>query len=298
MHKMSDVNDLANQFELAFSSSNANNGNNNDDSGESKDIIKPMVSDSFKQYRSRMISSLSMEELKNLENKEEIIVEQDKYAKLLEDKFKALQAKYDSKETKVKDSLIKQVNLNLSGNGPQQKSQINDDFCFSNSQEEKKRRFMSRGGSGWDASVDSDDDEKVAKLFVTIQRDMAQALKSLACKQEGPKQINPTQKTFAGNANESVDSWLYSINLNLEAANIPEDRKLIQVAGYLSGAAQQFYAQCRREYPNLNWQTFQEKLVKRFKPENFQSILYNKLNELRQNGPLAKHLEKFTKQFK
>jgi hypothetical protein len=55
---------------------------------------------------------------------------------------------------------------------------------------------------------------------------MATALRALAERKPEIKAINLTQRTFGGTIKENVDSWLSTINLNLDLANIPEDKKL------------------------------------------------------------------------
>jgi hypothetical protein len=65
---------------------------------------------------------------------------------------------------------------------------------------------------------------------VEVQLELVEALKQLATGKEKP--INPTQKTFGAGINEDVDGWLNSINLNMEAADVPEDKKAIVAAEY------------------------------------------------------------------
>jgi hypothetical protein len=106
------------------------------------------------------------------------------------------------------------------------------------------------------------------------------------------KNINSTQRTFSGKVNENVNQWLMQMNLNLKSANVPDERKLIVAVGYLlDGALQFFESEQRKGF--ITWNTFQKALKERFQPANYQTILYNKLNSLKQTGALNKHLEQF-----
>ena len=131
--------------------------------------------------------------------------------------------------------------------------------------------------------------------LVQIQRDIAQTLKVLVAKQSHYKQLNPTQKTFAGREDkDDVDSWLMTLNLNLLAAEIPEERKLIEAAGFFQGAAQTFYQQMMNKDKDITWEDFQVELKKRFRPEDFQSRIFEQLKQLKQTGSLNDYIDQFT----
>lgn len=107
------------------------------------------------------------------------------------------------------------------------------------------------------------------------------------------KNLNSSQKTFSGRVSENIDQWVESINLNMQVASIPEHRMLIVAAGYLHDNALFFYQQ-EAKTKDLDWQTFQFDLIKRFRPSNYQGTLFNKLALLKQKTALDKHLEQFT----
>ena len=143
---------------------------------------------------------------------------------------------------------------------------------------------------------------ELQKEIIAIQKDMVKLLAKQnkpkseenkeEAKEEKEKTMNNQMKVFAGRVNENVDQWVLAINLNMDAANVKGDRQMKIAAGYLTEAALQFYQQEMKK-GSVKWEDFQKDLIKRFRPSNYQDILYNKLNEMRQQSCITKHIEHF-----
>jgi hypothetical protein len=109
------------------------------------------------------------------------------------------------------------------------------------------------------------------------------------------KGINPTQKTFSGRAidgeTEVVD-WLYTLNLNLDLANIEDEQKALVAASYLKGNASQVYRQATETH-GISWQEFQQLMLKHFLKRDNDIELVKKIWELKQDYSISKYIEKF-----
>ncbi|MFM7683964.1 MAG: RNase H-like domain-containing protein [Bacteroidota bacterium] len=202
------------------------------------------------------------------------------------------------------------VELSLTGDKKEQL--LNETSKYSKileNENEKLRNELKMTMDRYERDIDyllrKDNDNKINESTTTKKEELlletiALALKSITDNTretkvfEGIRSINPTQNTFGGSSAENVDTWLNTINLNLEAANIPEDKKIIHAAGYLRDAAQQFYEAIKKENPSILWDNFQSQLRNRFRAHNFQKNLFIKLSDIKQKGSLGKHLENFT----
>ena len=107
------------------------------------------------------------------------------------------------------------------------------------------------------------------------------------------KPLNSKQQTFSGKENENVKDWLFTINLNLQTAEVSENQKAVVAAGYLRDNAIQIYRQAT-ENKKLNWEEFNDLLIKKFFKKDTQVDLIKKLFDLKQNETLSKYIEQFT----
>ena len=238
--------------------SNTNNGSNVTNEGTSANLISENVDFSYQGFRNpkpHFNSAYSVIDLNKISNKDEVINAQFEYIKAMEEKIDKLK---------------------------QEKNQF---YKYTNVEEDDDYGEVLKSNSSYERE---------------LQKDIVQAIKMLAERPEKQtnngdreKNLNNTQKTFAGRMSENVDQWVATLNLNMEAANIKEARKMIVAAGYLTDAALQFYQQEDKKR-RLEWRSFQIDLIKRFRPANFQDVLLSKLNEMQQKGSLSKHIENFT----
>ena len=107
------------------------------------------------------------------------------------------------------------------------------------------------------------------------------------------KTLNSKQQTFYGTVNENVKDWLFSTNLNMEAAHVEEDEKTTIAAGYLRNNALQVYRQAVAEN-DIDWDDFQNLMIKKFSRKDTETDLIKQLMELKQTGNVATYIEKFT----
>ena len=95
------------------------------------------------------------------------------------------------------------------------------------------------------------------------------------------KTLNSKQLTFYGTGNENEKDWLFSTNLNMEAAHVDEEDKTTIAAGYLRNNALQVYRQAVAENDKIDWDDFQNLMIKKFSRKDSETDLIKQLMELK-----------------
>ncbi len=114
-----------------------------------------------------------------------------------------------------------------------------------------------------------------------------------------PKPMNPQQKPFNGKENENIADFLYSLEINMYAAHIEEQDKIVTALGYLNERAAQFAKQLLiNEEGNLElmeWKRFKDFLINRFQSPNYKNRLLKQLENLKQKGnSIHTYIDQFT----
>jgi hypothetical protein len=76
--------------------------------------------------------------------------------------------------------------------------------------------------------------------------------------------MSSAQPLFSGKLNENMEDWLFTAEINIKAAGIQDDRKVMVAAGYLRDNALQAFKQLQRGYGELSWSEFKKEFLKRF----------------------------------
>jgi hypothetical protein len=105
-------------------------------------------------------------------------------------------------------------------------------------------------------------------------------------KAEKEKPINQTQPTFGEKTDENVDNWIFTTDLNLEAANIPNRDKIKIASGYLRDNA----LQEATNNTHLDRNEFKRCLKQRFQKANYQGDKLKKLMRIRQKGSVEQYI--------
>ena len=108
---------------------------------------------------------------------------------------------------------------------------------------------------------------------------------------------NPNTPKFHGNLNEDVDDWLYKVQINLELAQILEDRFLAHLTNYCIGKAGLFMRRLRESYVSnfktLTWKLFREAFIRRYRPIDHVRRIRNQLIQLRQGNDFNAYVDQF-----
>ena len=103
--------------------------------------------------------------------------------------------------------------------------------------------------------------------------------------------------TFAGDRNESIDTWIFQIERYFELMGIRETDQANLAASYLKkSAATWWMVEYRREETagrDLNWDTLVQRLRSRFKPINAGNAARDKLGRLKQTGSVSAYSHAF-----
>ena len=114
-----------------------------------------------------------------------------------------------------------------------------------------------------------------------------------------PKQLklDPNTPKFHGNPNEDVDDWLYKIRINLDVANIPEERFLDLIINFVLGKAGVFVRRLRESFAErrqrLFWQDFKDAMTKRYRPIDHARKIRNQLIHLKQTSSFNEYVDHF-----
>ena len=118
----------------------------------------------------------------------------------------------------------------------------------------------------------------------------------LSKKDNRPRSINPTQPTFSGKPEENVDHWIYTTEQNLIMANIQEPDRVSYASTYLRDVALQYYRQLTASTTTttpLTWNTFTTNMKSQFQPANYNEMLLDDIDKLRQTGTVNQYVQQF-----
>ncbi|RNA36661.1 hypothetical protein BpHYR1_015446, partial [Brachionus plicatilis] len=105
--------------------------------------------------------------------------------------------------------------------------------------------------------------------------------------------VSSAQPIFEGKLSEDVESWLFSLDINLRNANIPKSEKIFYAGSYCKGNAQQVYKAILKANPKITWTEFKQEFLKRFKNKNIDDIVIKKLVRMKQNGSIQDYINQF-----
>jgi hypothetical protein len=140
-------------------------------------------------------------------------------------------------------------------------------------------------------------EEKVArqKIESILEKDKSE-LRAILDDDEGYSsyRLHPNTPKYRGRIREDLDTWLFIVKCNLEAAMVPESRKLSCIALYVKDYALSVLMNFKQKFPNGSFDDFIAELKSR---TYFQGdIQFKKRNEMvtiRQNGPIEDYIYKF-----
>ena len=108
------------------------------------------------------------------------------------------------------------------------------------------------------------------------------------------RSVNSSQTVFSGKSSEDVDAWLYTLDLNLDVANIPERLRVSYAGSYMKDQALQYFRQIKSRKQNINWIEFQKEFKKRFRAPDYDQKLLRKVMDFKQIGSISKYVDEFT----
>ena len=121
--------------------------------------------------------------------------------------------------------------------------------------------------------------------------DFAHAIKQL--NKNSTSRYKAPIPVFAGKESEDIDGWTFLIENMFQLEQIQGSEQPLIASGYLRDLALESY----RQWANsevLTWNKLKEKLLTRFRPLNFQSVLRSQLDQLRQDTSFSQYLNKFS----
>jgi hypothetical protein len=102
---------------------------------------------------------------------------------------------------------------------------------------------------------------------------------------------------FHGNANEDVDDCLNKVKINLDIAQIPQNKYFDYLTNYCVGKAGTFMRRLRESYElkilPLTWSAFRESFIKRYKPFDHTRRIRNQLIRFRQGNDFNTYVDNF-----
>ncbi len=162
------------------------------------------------------------------------------------------------------------------------KEQLNEDITMN---EENSSKTSQEGGPGTSTENRENLFDQLAKLQMEFMQSQIRERKKV-------KHINFKQNTFAGTGNDNIREWLFTINLNLDAAYVEDDDKTLIAAGYLRDNAMQVYRQATQN-KKLDWEEFQKLMINKFTRKDSETDLVKKLMELTQTTTIKDYIERF-----
>lgn len=110
-------------------------------------------------------------------------------------------------------------------------------------------------------------------------------------------QLNPSQPTFSGKADEDVDDWLFITEMNLTAARVRKDEWVRVAIGYLRGEAvpafRDIWYKGYDNFDSLTWNTFVENMKEKYSGVSDERDYILKLSNLKQKGSVEEYIKQF-----
>jgi hypothetical protein len=116
----------------------------------------------------------------------------------------------------------------------------------------------------------------------------------LSKKDNRPRSIISTRPTFSGKPEKNVDHWSNTTEQNLIMANIPEADRVSYASTYLRDVALQYYRQLTSSTTTttpLTWNSFTTNMKSQFQPANYNEMLLDDIDKLRQTGAVNKYVQ-------
>ena len=98
---------------------------------------------------------------------------------------------------------------------------------------------------------------------------------------------------FHGLQTEDIDEFIFLIENNFSTNRTNEKDKVSIVANFLRNLALSTYRSIINTEPYISWNDLKKLFLKRFRAENFQSLIRLKLAKLKQTGVFSEYLTKF-----
>lgn len=147
--------------------------------------------------------------------------------------------------------------------------------------------------------------EQALKLLYERNEQLAQELQALRMEQKQTmvylgnsrrnKGLKPPQPdVFKGS---SVDTFLFSIEKAFEFYEIDESRKVATAVNYFRDAALRWFKFMERQFQQSppSWNEFKTQLIQHFKASNTETVVRNRLNNLRQIGSVVSYNDAFNR---
>ena len=109
-------------------------------------------------------------------------------------------------------------------------------------------------------------------------------------------QLNLTVKNlpkYNGEYDENIEDWFYAMDRFFSDYNVPESVKAKFASRYLENNASYTFQSIERTNPNMNWFDLKNLLIQWFQPDDYQSILRNKLVNLTQKDKVHDYIHEF-----
>jgi hypothetical protein len=114
--------------------------------------------------------------------------------------------------------------------------------------------------------------------------------------EQSERSMNSAQRSFWGRKDDNINLWIVSIELNLETARIKEVNKVNVVAGYLQDGKLEVYQRYKSQVNGqMTWKGLKQALRTRYRPENFQDIVFERLSTMKQVGRVVEYADEFAR---
>ena len=136
--------------------------------------------------------------------------------------------------------------------------------------------------------------EQLAKELQALRMEQQQALIRLGSNHKTKGLKPPQPDVFRG---QSVDTFLFTIEKIFDFYEIEESNKVCTAVNYFRDAALRWFKFMEREFQQSppSWTHFKSLLIQHFKAANTETIIRNRLNNLRQIGSVIGYNDAFNK---